>query len=129
MFVLIALGLGASIGYDISPGRISTVTETPTTSITTTQTVATSVIVISGQTYPVLTITKQTVYVVYYEPTCVTISGRTSVTYENQPFGQSTTFTYIFPSNMPNSSVVSLTTTTNRTLTVLNRTVSESISC
>ena len=130
VFVLIAFGLGASIGYDISSGRTLTISETQTASTTTTQTATTSVTVISGQTYAVLTITKQGVAVYQYEPICVTTSNRTEIAYTQVLLAVTTTVTYILPSRMPNSTIVSVTTVTNNNFNLFSATTySQSISC
>ncbi len=129
--VLVALGLGVSIGYGFAPTRTSSVTRFQTLLTTSTETVPTTVTVIysSGHIYTLLTVTEQTVLVIIYVPKCVTVSGTTSITYTSPPFGQSTTITYTYPATITNSSAVSFTTVTNRTLTASNQTQTESISC
>jgi hypothetical protein len=132
VFVLIALGLGASIGYDVSSGRTTTVKEAQSTS-TSIQTVVvlstTTTTIIPNESYSVLTVTKQTVLVVIYEPTCVTVSGHASVTYYSGPGLQTTTITFIYPSIPSGSNIVSFTTVTNSTVTGSDQTFSQSISC
>ena len=141
VFVLIALGLGASIGYDISSSRTSLLTETQPTSIKTvvvpytitqspsTETVlrystfTTTLTTLANKTYPVLTITEEVVQFIVYLPTCV--NG--SVTYEHGAFGGSTSVTYIYPTTAPSSSIVSVTTVF--IFGEINRTQSQSISC
>jgi hypothetical protein len=138
--VFIALGLGVSIGYSISPvtTRTTTLAEvqtlsttlTETSPTTITQTVPTTITVVasSGEVYTVYTVTEQTVLVYVYVE-CATTSGQTGTTYTSPVGAQSTTTTYIFPSGITYSGAVSFTTVTNNTVTFSDRTQSESISC
>ena len=129
--VFIGLGVGVSIGYGASPTRTSIITRTQQDAITLTETVPTTITIVSlsGQTYTVFTVTKQTVLVVVYQPKCIATSGQISTTYVNTGFGQSTTTTYSYPTGITNSSAISFTTVTNSTLTFSNQTVGPSISC
>jgi hypothetical protein len=137
--VFIALGLGVSIGYSISPvtTRITVLTEVQTlsttlteTSLTTlTQTVPTTITVVapSGEAYTVYTVTVQTALVYILVPECLTTSGQTTTTTTTVP--ASTTVIFITKTGVDYSGVVSFTTVSNSTIGLLLRTQSESISC
>jgi len=133
VFVLIALSLGVSIGYAVSPQKTSTFTQIQIVPTTITNVVMSTVIrnvtMVSSPNYPVLTVTVKDVLVVIYTPTCVTVSGQKSVIYYSGPGMQTTTVTYIYPNTFPSSSIVSVTTVFNNTNTGSDRTQSESISC
>jgi hypothetical protein len=135
----ISLGLGVSIGYNISPGttRTTTITKVQTISTTqtdrspttVTQTVPTTITVVasSGEAYRVYTVTEQTVQVLYVLPECVTTSGQVSTT--TTTVQASTTVIFLTQTGLNYSSAVSFTTVTNSTFGPLFRTQSESISC
>ena len=132
--VIVAAVLGASVGYDVSPVRTSTTTlvQAQTLPTTVTETVPTTIMTavsLSGQTYTVLTVTARIVLVYIFLPECVTTSGQTSTTYVSPVGGQTTTVTYVYPSNITGATLVSFTTITNNTGTFSYRTQSESISC
>lgn len=123
---IIALAFGASIGYAVSSGRTLTFTQTQSPSTETIahySTTTTTVTTTANKTYPVLTITEVNTEVVFYLPTC--ING--NVTYTQDLAGGSSTVSYIYPSNPPNTPVVSVTTTF--IFTNSNQTQSESMSC
>lgn len=137
--VFIALGLGISIGYSISPvtTRTTTFTEVqthPTTLIDTppttiTQTVPTTITVVAspGEPYTVYTVTQQTVQALILLPECATTSGQTSTT--TATVEASTTVIFVTQTGVNYSGVVSFTTVTNSPFGVLVQTQSESISC
>jgi plastocyanin len=79
--------------------------------------------------YPTLTITAQTIEVLVYVPECTTVSGVTSTTFVSPVGAQTTTVSYILPSNLTETGIVSLVTVTNSTVVESSRTQTESITC
>jgi len=133
--VFVALVLGVSIGYSISPVTTRTTTLTlPTTLVETspttiTQTMPTTITVVasSGEPYTVYTVTEQTVQVLIVVPKCVTTTGQASTSATTVE--ASTTVIFITQTGINYSGAVSFTTVTNSTFGVSLRTQSESISC
>jgi hypothetical protein len=135
--VLVALVLGVSIGYSISPVTTQTTTLTTPSILTATfpttiiETVPTTITVVSpsgGQTYTVYTVTSKIVQVLIYIPECVTSSGQTFTSLSTVE-ASIITSTYISPSGVTYSGAVSFTTVTNTTVSISGRTQSESIAC
>lgn len=100
---IITLALGASLGYELSSARTTTLTETHTTSFTQILTTTQNVVLISGQRIDVVTATEKPVLVGLYTPSCETVSGQVTTVYSEVPLAETTTITLIFPTAIPSS--------------------------
>jgi len=130
---IIALAFGVSIGYSRSSSKVSTSLEIQTSVSTFTQlstTVAPTAVIVSGQTYQVITATEKPVLVAQYTPACSTINGQVTTVYSEVALAESTTVTLIFPSLLsPGWGEFLVTVTTNNTNTFSSQIENTTISC
>jgi len=117
----VMLVIGTALGSVTFP-MTKNETTTLLSSVTSTQTsILTLISNVSGASYPIITITFEIVHVNPLVPTCVTVSGKTLVSYSYASvFGYSSTFTYLYPTKylgsvLPPKFYVSVTTDSNGT--------------
>jgi archaellin len=105
-----------------------TVTETTTQATTTTVTSVVTVVTNSlGQSYSMVTVTRETVIVYPVLPYCTTVSGTATVAY-SEAVGGTTTVTYLYPTSYLNSSFYATLVTASMAGASF-QTESSSISC
>ena len=112
----VMLVIGTALG-SVTFSTTKTETTTLLSSVTSTQTETQTLLSnVSGQLYPVITITYQGVFVYPVVGTCTTVSGKVTVEYY-EAIGGYTTATYLFPSNytnqLPDKFYATVTTASN----------------